>query len=155
MPEITIDLPDEVLAEVKRRADLVGTKGPCSMTTEVLASLLVKVGLMYSSVPRAVVTTDAPTIDEELEQQQKQRIESLADHLADSVRLYLNKLELQHATQDAESQSVVESLVGAAMATGWVYAGSVISQGATLAELNAAIKVVGDQFDYRISKLNE
>ncbi len=56
MKTISIDVPDDVWAEVQRRAAQANSQASTiALTPEALASILVKVGLCFSNDPKPVV----------------------------------------------------------------------------------------------------
>jgi septum formation topological specificity factor MinE len=141
---ITIELPDQVIDQIDARLPAGGV-----MSREELASLLVTMGLI-SSKRIDVVAAD------QMQEIRTKRIQQTKSELLKVLRRYLDKMREQPTVAALPIESIIamESVIGAAMGTGWTAAAHAIGNcGADPGEILEACKQISQQFDYSFEVL--
>ena len=144
---VTIQIPNDILAKID-------AKRPPEMSREYIVSLLVGLGLSAASNIQIVtpgnakqVLADAATV------QAAQRVETVAMHLRDRLRMYLDRAGTSQMSDQPEVVAAIDELTGAAMASGWMYACFLIGNGCSTVDLSLAVTAVSEEFDYKVEQI--
>lgn len=143
--QITIDLPNDVIAQIDARLPPEQI-----MTRAELVSLLVTLGLISSPTKIEVLTAD------QLSDFRQRKIDEAKTGLMEILRGYLNKVSHQPAIANMPTEVVIamETVIGAAMGSGWASAAHAIQHyGAQPSDILAACKQIGLECNYSIEKL--
>jgi hypothetical protein len=135
---ITIQVPNDIVARID--ASL-----PPNMTREHIVSLLISMGLSVASTKFATPAN--------VEQDRANQVESVAMHLRDRLRMYLDKSGTREMSDEPEVVAAIEEVIGAAMASGWMYACYLLGNGCSLSDLDNAVTVISQEFDYKVEQI--
>jgi hypothetical protein len=139
---ITIEIPNDILARID-------AKRPPEMSREHIVSLLVGLGISAASRIEFVTLGNAKQVDAQTDQ----RIESVAMHLRDRLRMYLEKVGTSQMSDQPEVVAAIDEVIGAAMASGWMYSCYLIGRGCALMDLDRAVTMVSEEFDYKVEPI--
>jgi hypothetical protein len=140
---LTIQLPIEVALQIDARLPPGG-----AMQREELASLLITLGLI-SSRQVEVLTAEQTT------ERRSQAVAQAKTGLMSNLRSYLSKLRSRPAIGDLPMDTLLamETVIGAAMGTGWSAAAHAVQHGVNPADILAACQAIGEECDYNIEVL--
>jgi hypothetical protein len=136
---ITIQVPNDIIARID-------AKLPPNMTREHIVSLLVSMGLSVASTKSIATPANVP-------QDRANRVEAVAMHLRDRLRMYLDKSGTRQMSDEPEVVAAIEEVIGAAMASGWMYACYLLGNGCSLSDLDNAVTVISQEFDYKVEQI--
>lgn len=144
MTPITIDLPDDIVLQIDSRLPPSGL-----MTREELASLLITLGLLSSQKIEVVATG-------QLQEFRQRKVDAAKSGMMGFLREYLDKIHQDPAViaMPTESVMALETVIGAAMGTGWVSAAhAIMNLGIQPADILIAGRLIGEECDYKIDAM--
>lgn len=144
---VTIQVPNDILARID-------AKRPPEMSREYIVSLLVGLGLSAASNIQIVTPGNAQKVlADPANAQTAQRVETVAMHLRDRLRMYLDKAGTRQMSDEPEVVAAMEEVIGAAMASGWMYACYLMGNGCSLVDLGLAVTAISEEFDYKVEQI--
>ena len=144
---ITIEVPDDIVARID-------AKRPPEMSREYIVSLLVGLGLSVASKIQIATPGNVQQImNDPNNAQTAQRVETVAMHLRDRLRMYLDKSGTRQMSDEPEVVAAMEEVIGAAMASGWMYTCYLLSNGCSLSDLGTAVTLISQEFDYKVEQI--
>jgi hypothetical protein len=142
--QITLNLPDDIVLQIDSRLPPGGL-----MNREELASLLITLGLLSSQKIEVVATG-------QLQEFRQRKVDAAKSGMMGFLREYLDKIHQDPSViaMPTESVMALETVIGAALGTGWVSAANAIMNlGIHPADILAACRLIGDECDYKIDAI--